>query len=285
VAGAFVELSVNGGSWTQITPSRGYDYRFFSNNRDLNGRWIFTTAALQPAPPEWESLTFDLSPYQGGAVVRFRLFSTDVTSKGTGWWIDNIRVESADTPVRLAAFSAARTEEGVALAWRLSGEDDLSGIAVSRKAEGEESFRRLNDALLPATTSGTFVDTHAPENQALLYRLAAVRRDGTPVELGQVTAPGAGTSPVLRLAAHPNPARGPVVFEFNAPAASPVRLTLFDASGRPVRRLVDGLIEPGEHRISWDGLDGGGVPVPAGVYFYRLERGAAADTRKLVIAR
>lgn len=61
-------------------------------------------------------------------------------------------------------------------------------------------------------------------------------------------------------------------------AAGPVRLDVYDASGRRVRALHDGWLSSGESTIEWDGRGDGAADVPAGVYYVRLEsdRGVAA---------
>ena len=52
-------------------------------------------------------------------------------------------------------------------------------------------------------------------------------------------------------------------------------------AGRVVRPLLDGLVEP-TGRAEWDGLDRQGRPVPAGVYFVRLEAGDVGRTLRVV---
>ncbi len=61
-----------------------------------------------------------------------------------------------------------------------------------------------------------------------------------------------------------------------------MRLDLFDASGRHVRRLVDGLAAAGHHSADWDGRDTAGASVAAGVYLAQLWVDGATDTQKLV---
>jgi hypothetical protein len=78
---------------------------------------------------------------------------------------------------------------------------------------------------------------------------------------------------------------GPVALEFTVRETGPTRLIVYDALGRPVRRLVDAALEPGDYHYSWDRRSDDGRPVPAGVYFYRLERRDSVQTRKLVVGR
>jgi len=85
----------------------------------------------------------------------------------------------------------------------------------------------------------------------------------------------------LRLApGRPTPFSSNTLIAYELFSASPVRLVVFDAQGRAVRRLVDGVVQmPGPYAVSWDGRDDGGRRVPAGVYFYRLD--SAGESRAL----
>ncbi len=49
-----------------------------------------------------------------------------------------------------------------------------------------------------------------------------------------------------------------------------VELTVFDALGRTVRRLVHDRRGTGSHEVQWDGRDDLGRPVGCGMYAYRL---------------
>ena len=103
-----------------------------------------------------------------------------------------------------------------------------------------------------------------------------------------VLAVGEGSSPQLprglRLEANaPNPFGASTSIRYELYAASSVKLTLFDAQGRAVRRLVDESLQvPGRYAIVWDGRDETGRALPGGVYFSRLEAAGAVDTRRVV---
>ncbi|MGH7490769.1 MAG: FlgD immunoglobulin-like domain containing protein [bacterium] len=64
-----------------------------------------------------------------------------------------------------------------------------------------------------------------------------------------------------------------------------VNLTIFDATGRAVKTLVDGFQIAGEYRASWDGRDQGGEHVSGGIYFYKLAAGKYAQVKKLTLFR
>jgi hypothetical protein len=91
----------------------------------------------------------------------------------------------------------------------------------------------------------------------------------------------------LRLALEqnvPNPFNPATRIGFDLPGEARVSLAVYDAGGRRVRTLVAG--EPrvaGHHEVVWRGVDERGDPVPSGVYFYRLEAGGAAESRKMLL--
>ena len=64
-----------------------------------------------------------------------------------------------------------------------------------------------------------------------------------------------------------------------------VRLDVFDVAGRRVRTLLDRPFPPGPHRIGWNGKNGEGRELPAGVYFVRLTEGSRTETTKIVLRR
>ena len=60
---------------------------------------------------------------------------------------------------------------------------------------------------------------------------------------------------------------------FQLREAGQVSVAVYDAQGKMFRELSRGTkMEPGEHRLTWDGLDRYGKPAPAGEYEWRLLR-------------
>ncbi len=94
-------------------------------------------------------------------------------------------------------------------------------------------------------------------------------------------------SPVSRLSAvAPNPFRGEATIRFRLPDAADVSLGIYDAGGRLVRELLSGsALEASRHEIAWDGRNESGQALAPGVYFYRLQAGRVAETRKVTIMK
>lgn len=81
----------------------------------------------------------------------------------------------------------------------------------------------------------------------------------------------------------PNPTSGPTQFSFQIPAKTRARIDLFDVGGRRVATVLDRLLEPGKHAVSWDGSDASGRALSPGIYFYRLTLpGREEATQKMV---
>lgn len=72
---------------------------------------------------------------------------------------------------------------------------------------------------------------------------------------------------------------------FQLPNSGHIELKVFNILGAEIKTLIKGFYPAGPGMIVWDGADELGRPVAAGVYFYRLQAGAFAETRKMLIVR
>jgi hypothetical protein len=100
------------------------------------------------------------------------------------------------------------------------------------------------------------------------------------------TTSGVATEPSDALASfrltpnYPNPFRGSTTIGYSLRKASHVDLTVYDAYGRVVRRLVDGFRGAGANRVVFDAGD-----LADGVYFVRLEAEGFRAMRRVVVVR
>ncbi len=79
----------------------------------------------------------------------------------------------------------------------------------------------------------------------------------------------------------PNPMRESTTVRFRLSNHADANLTIYDASGRAVRSLVQQSLNPGIHEVPWDGTDDRGNQLGTGVYFYRLKAGAFEQSRRI----
>ena len=63
----------------------------------------------------------------------------------------------------------------------------------------------------------------------------------------------------------------------------PVQVAIYDVRGRRMKLLQSGWQAAGEHRLAWDGTGEGGLRLPAGVYFARLQAGTAVRAQRIIV--
>jgi len=83
----------------------------------------------------------------------------------------------------------------------------------------------------------------------------------------------------------PNPFNPVTNIEFYVANPGPVRLRVFDVSGRLVRTIVDQRMTAGTHTRSWAGRDARGRPVGSGVYLVVMEAGNARSVRRTALVQ
>jgi immune inhibitor A len=99
-----------------------------------------------------------------------------------------------------------------------------------------------------------------------------------------------GREPHVEVWAEPNPLRFParIAFRITAPltwSARTTTLAVFDVRGRRIASIAHAPVPAQYGFVVWDGTDRAGRPVPAGIYFARLDWGGVRATRRLVVVR
>lgn len=79
---------------------------------------------------------------------------------------------------------------------------------------------------------------------------------------------------------YPNPFNPSTRIGYEIPASQHVRINVFDALGRHVKTLVDGMVPAGAHEATFDADD-----LPSGIYMYRMEAGPASATGRMVLLK
>jgi len=87
------------------------------------------------------------------------------------------------------------------------------------------------------------------------------------------------------LSISPNPVQAAATLRFTLPRPGATALRIYGLDGRLVRTLVDRELDAGYHKLAWDRTDEAGRPLPAGVYYYRLEGEALARSGRVVLLK
>ncbi|MDM7924813.1 MAG: FlgD immunoglobulin-like domain containing protein [bacterium] len=83
----------------------------------------------------------------------------------------------------------------------------------------------------------------------------------------------------------PNPFNPSTRIGYSLARPGRVRLTVVDLAGREIAVLVESSMPAGNHAAVWNGRDGSGRPVPAGLYLCRIESDGFIKTRKLLMVK
>jgi hypothetical protein len=168
------------------------------------------------------------------------------------------------------------------------------GLAGVTNVVSSSCARTVLDGFAVGVARTRPVDPHQPlqcgNTGASLARTADVLGWlNTPCAITAVVEPGIGGPHYRTLldAARPNPMGLSTRISFTVGlTAGPLRLEIFDVTGRLVKTLVNGNLAPGPQEIPWDGTNAVGVPVASGLYFYRLSEGARyGSAKKLIVMR
>ena len=198
------------------------------------------------------------------------------TSGGAQWWysipdsgysVDNLAPQSP------ASASATHVKGTTILHWQPNSEPDLGTYRVYR---GLSPDFEPSTASLVATSSDTvYFD---PAVADLYYKLSAVDLHGNESRFTLIrptnTTGVVADFPAARVwlgNAAPNPLRSEASIGFGLAYAAHVTLAVFDPSGRRVRTIFEGFLDPGKHSAQWDGRDDQSRSVANGLYFYRLD--------------
>lgn len=79
---------------------------------------------------------------------------------------------------------------------------------------------------------------------------------------------------------YPNPFNPTTTINFSIPKATNVTLTVYDALGREVTRLVDEQMAPGKYNVDWNASNNS-----SGIYFYRITTDENVQVKKMVLVK
>jgi hypothetical protein len=199
----------------------------------------------------------------------------------------SINVANAGPGPRAARLSLNYTRSGGGLTGTLTlGQGTVpqtSGVpaSVTQRVPGNApGGSYVLDLNLVDVASGTVCDTR-PFTMTIQNARAGV---GHPFEADteppDLFASAATTAEAAAVQVSPNPARAQAAFRFTLDAAADVRLVIYDALGREVAVLVDGVAAAGPHEAAL-----ATASLPAGVYVYRLVVNGEVEVGRLTVVR
>lgn len=263
---------------------------------EIQGGWTLLSLPVHPDLHAARSLFPQaVSPafsYDGGYVRR------DSLREGVGYWLkfagpEVVRIPGGAVPVESVAVRKGWNMVG-ALALPVSAASVRSipaGIVISgffgynpavgyilddtlRSGSGYWAKTNVDGMLL---LGGSSVAMAAADH--VVIRPGADRPPVPPEGYAEQPARDVPVQSAL-LQSYPNPFNPRTLIHYTIAGVQFVTLKVYDVLGREVATLVNEPKQPGEYSVEWDAGS-----MPSGVYFYRLQAGSYAETRRLVLVR
>jgi len=152
-----------------------------------------------------------------------------------------------------------------------TGEGDLFRLSVERVSEGDSL--EISQAVMADTTASCL-------SVEILHRNTGVEDGRYDSSVPREFALGQN---------YPNPFNSTTLIRYQVPAVggrrSAVSLKIYNTVGQKVATLVEGVVSPGFHEVSWDGRGDNGKELSSGIYFYNLTSGDFKETKKMLLMK
>ena len=199
----------------------------------------------------------------------------------SGYSVDNL------APLAPAPLTGQYATGTTRLHWNPNAEADLAGYRVYRGTS--VAFTPSLASLVEAVADTGYADAvGAP----YVYKVTAVDVHGnespvaTLIPSGTLGVNDGLAGAALEFAApQPNPARGLTTLRWSLSKRGPVRIALYDAAGRRVASVTDGIMDAGAHSATLALRDGEGRELPSGLYLARFEAEGRVLTRRIAAIR
>jgi hypothetical protein len=177
--------------------------------------------------------------------------------------------------VLLSSFEAERKPNGVVIRWQV-GEPQFSLVSFGVYREENSARLKLNVEALHGQESYEFTDKEAPREEAKYWL-----KSFSPIEQWHGPILVSNAPPLmLQLSAFPNPFNPATTITYTVPVSGEIELSLYDASGRLIRTLINHeRKEAGQHQYQYQHLGS------SGVYFVKLVVGEEVRTQKIVVLK
>jgi hypothetical protein len=185
--------------------------------------------------------------------------------------------------VAITAFEARAVAGGVELSGAFATDSEHFRVNVYRGSDEFDEPIRYKTIEMNGNSDFRFVDRLVEPGKTYRYHIGVVDVDGEFYSQSKDVAIPFAEAELL--GNKPNPFNPTTAISFVLPTTKHVSLSIYDASGKLVRTLVEDTRGFGPHSVEWNGTDNLGNEVGSGIYFYRLVAGKFQQSRKMVLLK
>ncbi len=195
-------------------------------------------------------------------------------------------------PVELTKFEGIANNKNLILNWATASETNNAGFEVQLRPRSSEWA--IHESPQQEWRPIVFISGHGTtsEPQYYTHQITDLLSGTYQLRLKQVDFDGAfAFSEIIEIdignaeeAAlypnYPNPFNPTTQIKFSLPIAGPVKLSVYDTSGRLVADLIDQEMTKGQHKAVFDART-----LASGMYFYRLKTASEVISRAMILSK
>lgn len=189
-------------------------------------------------------------------------------------------------PTLLQSWNAGWRDWAVSVEWAVRSTSEVGSFTVERREmTAEAPWEELPTEIEGCNGSYRFVDETCRPGSSYRYRVYVSDGAGRRMmfETEMVAVP---VRQVELYQNYPNPFNPSTAIRYYLPNPSPVRLSVYDSSGRLVATLIDGeVMTMGSQVVTWNGRNDAGETVASGIYFCLLRAGKQTRSMKIILMR
>ena len=254
------------------TPSNGTDYTpnsaFGAGSMLGTGNYVVYEGAGNSA------VITNLDPT---TTYHLEVYEFNFSGSGTRYLLTGPASQTFSTtvlPVECIDFQVSRKAEGAQLQWTTATELNNEGFSLQRSTNGIDftEIAWIDGQGTTNTESRYFwTDVDINPGTSYYYRLIQYDWDGQYEQACDIISLTVPDTSDLALKIGPNPFAENLNIHLSLPEESPVQISVYDLNGRKVQHRPVSNLPEGNHQFIWDGRQGNGEHLPAGIYLLRLQ--------------
>ena len=190
-------------------------------------------------------------------------------------------------PVELLSFSGSTENGKVNLIWATATETNNLGFEVERKIQDKgpnsHTWKKIGFVNGRGTTTERTYYSYTDDADVqgkIMYRLKQIDYDGTFDYSSELELEVGNPLTYSLEQNYPNPFNPITTINFAIPVSGNVKLYIYNSLGERIESLVNGFLESGFHKVSWNASK-----YSSGVYFYELESGNYNFVKKMILIK